>query len=201
VHHQLAVVMNRVPETESPATPFGREDAEMSATSTQPDRTEAAEYYFRYIDQVPEGADICQVLDEQRSATLAMLRGISEERSLHRYAPDKWSIREVVSHVNDTERLFVFRAFWFARGFDSPLPSFDQNVAMAAGSAGERSLHSHLEDFAAVRMATLTFFRSLSDDAWMRRGVASGNPFSVRALAYLAAGHVAHHIKILRERY
>ena len=173
----------------------------MTTTSTAPDRTEAAEYYFRYIDQVPEGADICQVLEEQHTATLAVLRGISEERSLHRYAPDKWSIREVVNHINDTERLFAFRAFWFARGFDTPLPSFDQNVAMAAGSPDARSLHSHIEDFGAVRMATLTFFRNLSDDAWMRRGVASGNPFSVRALAYLSAGHLTHHMTILRERY
>lgn len=170
------------------------------STTTLPDRTEAAEYYFTYINQVPPG-DICGILEAQLPETLDVLRGIPEERSLHRYAPGKWSIREVASHLNDTERLFAFRALWFARGFDSPLPSFDQNVAIAGAAADDRSLSSHVEEFRAVRAATLALFRDLSADAWTRRGVASGNPFSVRALAYITAGHVAHHLKILRERY
>jgi hypothetical protein len=165
-----------------------------------PERTEAAEYYFRYIDQVPSG-DICAILAAQHQETLAELRGISEDRSRHRYAPDKWSIREVLGHINDTERLFVARAFWFARGFATPLPSFDQNVAVAAAAADERSWNSHLEEFDAVRGATLSFFRNLPGDAWTRRGIASDNPFTVRALAYLAAGHVVHHMSILRSRY
>jgi DinB superfamily len=165
-----------------------------------PDRTEAAEYYFTYIDQVAEG-DICDVLDAQLPETLALLEGISEDRSLHRYAPDKWSIREVLSHISDCERLFVFRAFWFARGFDSPLPSFDQNVASAGANADARSWSSHLQEFRAVRTSTLSFFRSLPLDAWSRRGVASENPFTVRALAYITAGHVTHHVRILRDRY
>jgi DinB superfamily len=165
-----------------------------------PERTEAAEYYFRYIDQVPRG-DICTILAAQHQETLAELRGISEERSRHRYAPGKWSIREVLGHINDTERLFVARAFWFARGFDTPLPSFDQNVAVAAAAADERSWNSHVEEFDAVRGATLSFFRNLPGDAWARRGIASDNPFTVRALAYLAAGHVVHHLSIVRNRY
>jgi hypothetical protein len=165
-----------------------------------PERTEAAEYYFRYIDQVPSG-DICAILAAQHQETLAELRGISEDRSRHRYALDKWSIREVLGHINDTERLFVARAFWFARGFATPLPSFDQNVAVAAAAADERSWNSHLEEFDAVRGATLSFFRNLPGDAWTRRGIASDNPFTVRALAYLAAGHVVHHMSILRSRY
>jgi hypothetical protein len=165
-----------------------------------PDRTEAAEYYFTYIEQVAAG-DIRGILEGQSTETVAFLQGISEERSLYRYAPEKWTIRQVVSHVNDAERLFVFRAFWFARGFDSPLPSFDQDVAVAAAAADERSWISHVEEFQAVRGATLTFFRHLSADAWTRRGVASGNPFTVRALAYICAGHVSHHARILRERY
>lgn len=169
-------------------------------TTIAPDRTEAAEYYFTYIDQVPAG-DICRVLEAQLPETLALLHDISDEQSLTRYAPDKWSIREVVSHLNDTERLFVFRAFWFARGFDSPLPSFDQNVAVSTAGADERSWRSHVDEFKAVRAATLAFFRGLPADAWTRRGVASGNPFTVRALAYLAAGHVTHHTRILRQRY
>ena len=170
-------------------------------TTTAPDRTEAAEYYFTYIDQVPGDGDISRILESQSTETLALLRGIPEERSSHRYAPGKWSIRQVVSHLNDTERMFVFRALWFARGFDSPLPSFDQDIAIAAAGADARSLSSHAEEFRAVRAASVTFFQNLPADAWTRRGVASGNPFSVRALAYIAAGHVAHHVRILRERY
>ena len=167
---------------------------------TAPDRTEAAEYYFTYIDQVP-GGDICDILRAQMPETVTLLNGISEEQSLHRYAPEKWSIRQVVSHLNDTERLFVFRALWFARGFDSPLPSFDQNIAIATAGADDRPWSSHVEEFRAVRSATVAFFQDLPADAWSRRGIASGNPFTVRALAYISAGHVAHHLKILRERY
>ena len=95
----------------------------------------------------------------------------------------------------------MFRAFWFARGFDSPLPSFDQNTAMSAADADARSWRSHIDEFRAVRAATLAFFRNLPEEAWTRRGIASDNPFTVRALAYLAAGHVTHHCRILRERY
>jgi hypothetical protein len=165
-----------------------------------PDRTEAAEYYFTYIDQVPAG-DIGTVLETQLAGTLEFLHGITDDQSLYRYAPDKWSIRQVLSHVNDSERLFVFRAFWFARGFESPLPSFDQDVAAAAALADERSWVSHVEDFRAIRAATLTFFRALPAEGWMRRGQASGYPFTVRALAYIIAGHLTHHTRVLRERY
>jgi hypothetical protein len=168
--------------------------------TTMPDRTEAAEYYFRYIDQVTSG-DICRTLDAQSAETLSLLQGISEEESRRRYAPDKWSIRQVLSHLNDAERLFVFRAFWFARGFDSPLPSFDQNVAVSAAGAEERSWISHVEEFRAVRAATLTFFQGLPTEAWTQSGVASDNRFTVRALAYIIAGHVTHHLTILRQRY
>ena len=167
---------------------------------TPPDRTEAAEYYFTYIDQVPPG-DILGVLESQLTSTVALLSGVSEEQSLHRYAPGKWSLREVVSHLNDTERLFVFRALWFARGFDSPLPSFDQDVAIGSAAADARAWNSHVEEFRSVRASTLTFFRDLPAGAWIRRGTASGNPFTVRALAYIVAGHTIHHEKSIRERY
>ncbi len=166
----------------------------------RPDRSESAEYYFTYIDKVPDG-DICAILEHQQADTLLLLRSVSEQQSLHRYAPDKWSIREVVGHLNDTERVFAFRALWFARGFDSPLPSFDQNVAVPASGADSRSWTSHVDEFGAVRQATVALFRNLAPDAWNRRGTASGNPFSVRALAWIAAGHVAHHAGIVRERY
>ena len=127
-------------------------------TTTIPDRTEAAEYDFTYINQVPAG-DICDILEAQLSEVVVLLRGVSEDRSLGRYAPDKWTIRQVVNHVNDAERLFVFRALWFARGFDSPLPSFDQGVAVSAARADERPLSSHVEEFTAIRSASVAFFR------------------------------------------
>ena len=171
----------------------------MSSSAT-PDRTEAADYYFTYIEQVADG-DIRTTVKAQLPETLAILSGIPEDRSLHRYAPEKWSIRQVVSHLNDTERMFVFRALWFARGFDTPLPSFDQNIAIATAAADARSLASHIEEFRGVRAATIGFFDNLPAEAWMRRGIASDNPFTVRALAYITAGHVAHHLRILRERY
>jgi hypothetical protein len=166
----------------------------------RPDRSEAADYYHLYIDQV-EGDDILAVLDAQAGATLAVLNGISEEHSLFRYADDKWTLRQVLSHINDTERLFVFRAFWFARGFDTPLPSFDQHVAVGTAAADDRPWRRHVDEFRDVRAATLSFFRNLPAEAWLRRGIASDNPFTVRALAYLAAGHLTHHMKIVRERY
>jgi hypothetical protein len=168
--------------------------------TTRPARDEAASYYFTYIDQVGDG-DICDLLDAQRAETLALLNAIGEEQSQHRYAADKWTIREVVGHLNDTERLFAFRALWFARGFDSPLPSFDQHVAVASSGAKQRSWKSLIGEHQALRASTVAFFRYLPDEAWARRGIASDNPFTVRALAYLAVGHVAHHMKILQERY
>ena len=167
---------------------------------TAPGRSEAAEYYFTYIDKVPPG-DIRRVLADQAGDVLGLLRRISDAQSLHRYAPDKWSIREVVSHINDAERVFAFRAFWFARGFDAPMPSYDQDAGVPAARADDRAWSSHLEEFAAVRAATVSLFDSLPAAAWERRGVASDNPVSVRALAYICAGHVAHHVAILQERY
>jgi len=165
-----------------------------------PEQSEAAPYYFRYIDRIA-GGDIIGVLETQLEEMSALLLGISEETSLQRYAPEKWSIRQVVNHVNDTERVFVSRAFWFARGFDSALPSYDQEVSAVAARADEFPWASHVEEFRGVRLATLAFFRNLPAEAWMQRGIASGNPFSVRALAYITAGHASHHTAILRDRY
>ena len=165
-----------------------------------PQPHEAAPYYFKYIDQV-QGDDVVAVLQDQLDETLSLLSGISEERSLHRYAPDKWSFRQVINHVNDCERLFVFRALWFARGFDSPLPSFDEKISAAAARAEDFPWASHVEEFRASRLSTLAFFRNLPAEAWMRSGTASGMPFTVNALAYLAAGHLTHHLTIIRERY
>ena len=166
----------------------------------RPDRSEAADYYFTYIDKVP-GDDIVAVLQAQLPETLSMLEGISEDRSRHRYAEGKWSIREMVGHVNDCERLFAFRAFWFARGFDSPLPSFDQDAAVPMAGSEARTLRDHIEEFRIVRGATLALFKTMPAEAWTRRGIASDRPFTVRSLAFIVAGHVTHHLAILRERY
>ena len=174
--------------------------AESNAVSGPPGREEAASYFYRYIDRI-SGDDIVAILDAQQDEALAFLRRISEEESLHRYAPDRWSIRGVLSHVNDTERVFAYRALWFARGFDSALPGFDQDVSAGQAGADGRAWASHLEEFRAVRSATTALFRSLPADAWARSGIASDFPFTVRALAYIAAGHLSHHLAVIRERY
>jgi uncharacterized damage-inducible protein DinB len=172
----------------------------MSAELGRPQPTEAAPYYAKYIDLVPTD-NVVAGMETQLDETLDFLSGISEEKSLHRYAPEKWSIREVLSHMNDCERVFVFRAFWFARGFSDPLPSFDQEVCVAAARANQVSWASHVEEFRALRLASLSFFRNLPAEAWERTGIASDNSFTVRALAYILAGHVAHHTAVIRDRY
>ncbi len=170
------------------------------ATDTVPERTEAAPYYFKYIDLVPAG-DITRTLETQREEMATLLTSVPPEKIDFRYEPDKWTIREVLGHLNDTERLFMLRAFWFARGFDTPLPSFDQHVAMQHAGIGERPWKSLVDEFLSLRDSTVEFFRHLPPDAWLRRGIASDCPFTVRALAYLGAGHVSHHVNILRDRY
>jgi len=164
----------------------------------RPQPTEAAPYYFTYINQVT-GDDLLAALETQLNEPL--LSSVSEEKSRHRYAPEKWSIRQALNHVTDTERAFAFRALWFARGFDTPLPSYDQNVAASGAAANEVSWAAHVEEFRQVRLATISLFRNMPAEAWTRSGIASDNRFTVRALAYIIAGHFAHHIKVLRERY
>jgi DinB superfamily len=166
----------------------------------RPEPAEAAPYYSTYIDRIVS-PDVLAVLEAQSDEIVPLLRGISEGKSRHRYAPGKWSIREMWNHVNDSERVFVYRALWFARGFDSPLPSFEQETAVRTAGADVISWADHIEEFRAVRAATLAFFRHLPAEAWKRMGVASGNPVTVRALAYIIAGHVAHHRAILEGRY
>jgi hypothetical protein len=166
----------------------------------RPQDSEAAPYYFTYINLV-QGDDPQAVMDAQLDKVETILSAIPEQKSLYRYAPDKWSIRQVVNHVTDSERAFIFRVLWFARGFESPLPSYDQDVAARAAEADRIPWNDHLDEFRNVRLATLSFFRNLPSDAWMRTGIASDNRFTVRALAYIIAGHAAHHVQILRERY
>lgn len=172
----------------------------MSERLERPGTSEAAPYYFTYIDKV-SGDDVVGLLEAQLAEAAALGRSVDEEGSLHRYAPRKWSIRQVLNHVNDAERLFLSRALWFARGFDSPLPSFDQNVSVEAARADECPWAAHLEEFQTIRLATLSFVRNLPAGASTRGGVASGHPFTVRALIYVVAGHFAHHLAIVHERY
>ena len=166
----------------------------------RPENTEAALYYFTYINQTP-GDDPLAAIEPQLSDCLALFAGISEEQSLYRYAAEKWSIRQVLNHMTDTERAFAFRALWFARGFQSPLPDYDQNIAAAGAEADRISWAAHVEEFRQVRLASLSLLKNLPPDAWMKTGIASNNRFTVRAMAYIIPGHVAHHLGILRGRY
>jgi DinB family protein len=166
----------------------------------RPEMNEAAPYYFTYINQV-SGDDVIGAIDGQAEESLKFFSGISEEKSLYRYAPGKWSIREVINHVNDTERAFAFRALWFSRGFDTPLPSYDQNISVSGAQSDRIPWAAHVEEFRRVRLSTISLFNNLPSEAWMRTGIASDNRFTVRALGFIIAGHVIHHIKILRERY
>jgi hypothetical protein len=166
----------------------------------RPESAEAAPYYFTYIDQVV-GEDVGMTLERQLEESLVVFSGISEERSLYRYAPEKWSFRQVLNHVTDTERAFAFRALWFARGFEAPLPGYDQNVAASGAEADRVTWAAHVEEFRRVRLSTISMFGNMPPEASARGGIASDNPFTVRALAYIIAGHLTHHVKLLRERY
>jgi hypothetical protein len=166
----------------------------------RPESSEAGPYYFIYIDQVA-GDDPLAAIETQLDESLAFFSRISEEKSLYRYAPEKWSVRQVLNHVTDTERAFAFRALWFGRGFDTPLPSYDQNVAASGAEADKVSWAAHVDEFHQVRRSTISLFRNMPPEAWLRKGIASDNPFSVRALAYIVAGHVAHHVTVLNKRY
>ncbi len=174
----------------------------MSATApaVRPEAGEYASYYGRYISQVPEG-DVVETLERQIGETLALLGTVDEETAGRGYEPGKWSVKELVGHLSDAERVFAYRALRFARGDRTPLPGFDQDPYVLAGNFNARTLADVAEEFAAVRRATLRLLRSLDAEAWARRGVASDNEISVRALAYIIAGHEAHHVRILRERY
>jgi hypothetical protein len=166
----------------------------------RPENSEAAPYYFTYINQVT-GDNPLTTMEKQLPDALEFFAGITEKSSLHRYAPDKWTIREVLNHVTDTERSFAFRALWFARGFESPLPGYDQNIGAKGAEADRISWLDHVEEFRLVRLSTICLFKNLPPGAWSRQGVADGRPFTVRALAFIIAGHLAHHLAILRDRY
>ncbi|HEX3558805.1 MAG TPA: DinB family protein [Pyrinomonadaceae bacterium] len=173
----------------------------MSATApARPEANEYASYYEKYISLVPD-AGVVETLERQNEETLALLGTVGEERAGFRYEPGKWSIKEVVGHLIDAERIFAYRALAFARGERQALPGMDQDEYMAGADFDARTLVSLAEEFAHVRRSNVLMLRGLSADAWSRRGVASDNEVTVRALAYIIAGHEAHHVQILRARY
>lgn len=166
----------------------------------RPEAGEYAPYFKRYVSLVP-GEDPLAVLEEQAVAVRRTLQGLPEAGAGFRYEPEKWSVCEVVGHCADAERVFAYRALAFARGEKAALPPFDENeFARLAGHDGV-PFAELLDEFAAVRVSTLHLLRHLVQAAWQRRGVASGKEISVRALAFVMAGHVAHHLGILREKY
>jgi hypothetical protein len=173
----------------------------MSATvNNYPSTSEYAPYYGKYVSLVPEG-DILGTLSAQLDSTLLLLRGIDEEKAGHRYAPDKWSIKELVGHVIDTERIFAYRTLRFARGDKAELQGFEQDGYIRNASFDACKLYELAEEFEFVRRGNLLMFRHLDNEAWQRRGVASNAEVSVRALAYIMAGHERHHVEILQARY
>jgi hypothetical protein len=173
----------------------------MPALELRPGPTEYAEHYRTYVDQVPEG-HIVATLELQVEDTLALLRSPAvAAKADYAYGPGKWTIKQVVGHVTDAERIFTIRALRFARADTTPLPAFDENAYVDQGGFEERPLAGLIDDFAAVRHASIRLFRSFSAEAWERWGVASGKDISVRALAWITAGHELHHRRILQERY
>ena len=169
-------------------------------TIARPQPGEYAAYYDRYISLI-EGEEILATLDQQRKETMLLLCGRDEEDGNFRYAPGKWSAKEVLGHVCDTERIFAYRALRFSRADATPIEGFEQDDYVRNGSFANLSLADLIEEFIAVRRATLSLLRNLDEAAWLRRGMANKSEVSVRALAYIIAGHEVHHRRILEEKY
>jgi hypothetical protein len=166
----------------------------------RPEPTEYHSDYAGYISLVPE-SDIIAALTAQLAQTQEMFRGVDESRAGHRYAPGKWSIREVAGHMSDGERVFGYRAFAIARGETALLPSFDENPYVAASGYDTWSMRDLIDTFTALRTANLITLRALDEEAWSRVGNANGHPVTPRAIAFTLVGHERHHSKVLRERY
>lgn len=158
------------------------------------------EYYRTYVSKVP-GDDVLSALEDSFGDTFELLRSIDEERSLFRYAEGKWSIRELLGHITDSERIFAYRALRIARGDETPLPGFEQDDYIATAEFESRSWNDLTAEFALVRQSNLQMLRGFPEAAWQRFGTASDHPVTVRALVYIIAGHELHHVGILRERY
>jgi hypothetical protein len=168
--------------------------------SGKPEASEHAEYYGRYIRKV-EGTDVVSVLEEQLHSTLTLLRGIDERTADFRYEPAKWSIKELAGHIIDTERVFAYRALVFSRSDSTPQPGFDQDQWAEHDNYSNLTLAQIATEFEAVRRATILLFRHMDPSAWLNRGTADGKNFTTRSAAFVIAGHVQHHIEILKTRY
>jgi hypothetical protein len=166
----------------------------------RPAHGEYSEYYAKYVDRVPEG-DIVAILATQLDDTLALLRELTDEQACSAYAPEKWSVKEVVGHIADTERVFAYRMLRIARGDGTPLPGFDENEYVPAGNFDGRPLASLLAELVAVRRSTVALLAGLPVAAWTRTGTASNASVSVRGAAWITAGHELHHREILTSRY
>ena len=171
-----------------------------SVTIGRPEADEFSPYYADYIGRVPE-ADPVAALAAEFDSTRILLGGVAEKDAGFRYAPDKWSVKEVVGHLSDTERVMSYRALCIARGDTTQLPGFDENAYVPAADFSRRTLADLVSELADVRRATLALFRSFSEADWRRGGNANGKPISVRALGYILPGHERHHVMVLRERY
>ena len=166
----------------------------------RPDATEYPPFYARYVASVPE-ADVVAALRDSGRELDAALNAIPDARGGFRYAPDKWTIREVIGHMIDAERIFGYRALRLARGDATPLPGFEENDYARAAGSDARPLAELVDELRVVRDGTVRLFQSFPSEAWTRRGVVNGREVSVRALAYITAGHARHHLGVLRERY
>ncbi|MBE1443971.1 DinB family protein [Paenibacillus sp. OAS669] len=167
----------------------------------RPASSEYAPYYGTYIQLVPAEGDLIQILEDQLQRTSAFLSGLTEEQGNYRYAEGKWSVKEVIGHITDNERIMSYRLLRIARGDTTPLPGYDQDTMMEGSPFQHCTLAYLLEDFKAVRQATLTLLRSLTEEAWRREGTASDCVISARALACVIIGHELHHLQVLRDRY
>ncbi|MGI9040772.1 MAG: DinB family protein [Gemmatimonadales bacterium] len=170
-------------------------------TTAYPGADEYATAFAGYLAHIAEDEDILALLASQLDQVLARLGRISEARGDYRYAPEKWSIKELVGHLSDAERIFAYRALRVGRGDATPLPSFDEQAYAAEMRAGDRTLADLTAEWGDVRRASLALFRNLPAAAWQRRGIAGDRPMSVRAAAYIIAGHVRHHLETLETRY
>jgi hypothetical protein len=171
-----------------------------TATIGRPEAGEYAPYYDRYISLI-QGENILEILDEQRRQFVLMMSGRSEDDGNFRYAPGKWTVKELIGHINDTERIFTYRALRIARGDQTPIEGFEQDDYVRNADFNARSLEEMVEDYIAIRRATLSLLRNLQPEAWTRKGIANNNEVTVRAIAYTLAGHDLHHRRILEERY
>jgi hypothetical protein len=167
----------------------------------RPGPDEYAPAFAGYVARISDTEEIGSVLSAQMDEVVRRFGGIAEERGDYRYAPGKWSIKEVIGHLSDTERVFAYRALRIGRGDATPLTGFDDQSYVAGMRAGSRSLSDVAEEWATVRAATVGLFRAFPPAAWPLRGTASGHPISVRALACVIVGHTRHHLETLRARY